>query len=283
MRIMKDVAAVILNRNLPDLTDELGQWMIDSYSDILDVHVIENGSDADKCSKFASIRFQESFGPIKGINEGLKILLKEEYEYFWVNYNDARYEGEGFIRNAVDVMKGNNSIGLVAGYWEGNVSIIGKVGELELLSFLDPLGFVVSRKALETCLRWQEMKLDPLWDSSNSLGHYNFLATALALYESGMCMVSDKRYAMYEKREVAASNSVEARGFDDKKWKEEIGPSDTEKWLTIKFPGVSGSVKEKKVKILTRIEAMARKKFPDNVSSRNAKIVLNLLRRIFGR
>src|SRR3990167_11113071 len=112
---MEKVAAIILNRNLPELTDELGNWILQSSGELIDLYVVENGSDQDKYSKFANIIFKESWGPARGGNEVLKRLWDSSYEYFWINYNDARYEAPGFARVAVAAMESDSRLGLMTG------------------------------------------------------------------------------------------------------------------------------------------------------------------------
>jgi len=50
--VYKPVANLILNRNLPDISNDLGDHILKWNSDVTDVYVIESGSDANKLSKY---------------------------------------------------------------------------------------------------------------------------------------------------------------------------------------------------------------------------------------
>lgn len=260
---MSRMAAIVLNRNLPQLADELGDWILASSADLADLYVVENGSDQDKYSKFANIIFKESWGPARGVNEALKQLMKKPYKYFWVSYNDARYEASGFARAAVAAMENDSRLGLMTGYWLGNVTVYGHWGELAILSTFEVLSFVVSRRALEACRVWPEINLDPFWDSSNYTAHFNSLATALALYESGFYVAADQRYKIYERREEADENSEVARGMADHEWKHVKGLADRGEWLARAFPQYRGDPKDVRWQIQRRIVKEIIKRFPD--------------------
>lgn len=51
---MKEVASIIINRNLPEVTDKLYEHLIRYDGDITDVYVIESGSDEDKLSQYCT-------------------------------------------------------------------------------------------------------------------------------------------------------------------------------------------------------------------------------------
>lgn len=260
---MKEVAAIILNRNLPELADELGEWVLAHNADLVDLYGVENGSDPDKYSKFANIFFKESLGAARGMNEALKLLLKKPYEYFWLNFNDARYPNSGFLSAAINAIDKNRRIGIFTGFWEGNVRVYGKKNGTDILSLFEILGLVVTRKALIACQNWPRVNLDPLLDSSNYTGHYNTLATTLALYESGLCVAADERFPIYERREVADENSELARGHSDDEWKNVIGPADMQAWLDRAFPDIKGTPKEVRAKIRREITMLVSRNFPD--------------------
>ena len=48
---MKKVATIILNRNLPDVTNNLYEHIYRFDDDITDIYVVEAGSDPNKLSK----------------------------------------------------------------------------------------------------------------------------------------------------------------------------------------------------------------------------------------
>ena len=150
----------------------------------------------------------------------------------------------------------------MTGYWPGNVTVYGREGELVILSTFEVLGFMVSRRALEACQVWPEVNLDPFWDSSNYTAHFNSLATALALYESGFYIAADQRHKIYERREEADENSEVARGIADHEWKHVKGLADRGEWLARAFPQYQGDPKYVRRQIQRRIVKEIMKRFP---------------------
>lgn len=258
---MKQVAAIILNRNLPELADELGEWIISQHGELVDLYVLENGSDPDKRSRFVNIILRDSLGPAGGVNQALKITLAKGYEYFWVNYNDVRYRGEHFLTRALEQMAQYPTIGIFFPFWEGAMWFDREFDEAsQLVLYSDILSFVVSRQALEVCSNYKRLpgvQLDPFWDSTNYTAHFNMLATSLALYDSDMCMATDKRCLVYEKAEVANQVSEVARGFSDSEWKHQLGPRHADTWLQRAFPRIRGNSKYVRDKVINQIRRKA--------------------------
>ncbi len=253
----KATAAIILNRNLPEITDELGGRILQHDQQDVDLFVVENGSDPGRYSRFANIIFSESFGPARGINEALLRLLAKPYTYFWVSFNDARFKSQSFLQRALAVMKQRRDVAMFTGYWPGNMRIMGQQNSLATVSFFDPLSFVVSRSALEVCQSYKPLPLTPLWDSSNFSNHYNILGTALALYNAGLCIVADPQHQIYELQEPADSSSQLARGWDDQTWKRVVGPKTTAAWLARAWPQHKGDLKTVRDRVIKDIEQVA--------------------------
>lgn len=90
---MKKVATVILNRNLPEVTERLYEHLTKYDGDQTDIYVVEAGSDNSKLSRYFTwhansdeiIRNGLRYG--RGMNYGLSQLQKEgkfeQYEAFF--------------------------------------------------------------------------------------------------------------------------------------------------------------------------------------------------------
>ena len=80
---MKRAAVIIINRNLPDVTNQLYEFVQNNDEDIADIFVIESGSDSDKLSKYCTwwANWEESvtqgLRTPRGFNYALSQLLKE--------------------------------------------------------------------------------------------------------------------------------------------------------------------------------------------------------------
>lgn len=51
---MKNIATIILNRNLPEPTNALVEHIMQYDGEITDIYVVEAGSDEDKISKYCT-------------------------------------------------------------------------------------------------------------------------------------------------------------------------------------------------------------------------------------
>ena len=56
---MKRVATIILNRNLPDPTDKLYEYIFNNEEKLTDIYVVEAGSDNEKISKYCTWHVKE--------------------------------------------------------------------------------------------------------------------------------------------------------------------------------------------------------------------------------
>ena len=107
---MRKVATIILNRNLPTVTDKLVSHIKKYDGHITDVFVVEAGSDKDKLSKNTtwhadwSEAVQIGLRYSRGMNYGLSNLYKEgkfsNYEAFFLITNDTRLDRV----NSIEIM-----------------------------------------------------------------------------------------------------------------------------------------------------------------------------------
>ena len=258
-------AIAIVNRNMPDLTNDL----VENLSDIdADIFVLENGSDKDKYSKYANLFEDESKGLAHGVNRLLSHCFDLKYDYIWVQYNDARCDmPEEFFNWSIDQMENDSTIGVSCIHWGSIWDIYGRKRpdswwessdtniERKLVSFFDDLSYVVSRKALDVIMKYDK-RLTPFFDPTNYTNHYNLLGPSAALYASGMKMITNEKFQGTELDQEAVDNSIEARGYTDEEWKSVKGPSDAKEWFDRFFPQLSSyemSVKQKRDVVIREI------------------------------
>ena len=96
---MKPVATIILNRNLPEITDKLYKHLKKFDGKETDIYVIESGSDKKRLSKYTTWHanwksaVKKGLRYYRGMNFGLKKLYDEKkidnYEAFFLITNDA--------------------------------------------------------------------------------------------------------------------------------------------------------------------------------------------------
>ena len=95
---MKKIATIILNRNLPKVTDLLYEHILRYDGELADIYVIEAGSDVDKLSQYMSwhanskevVKNGLRYG--RGMNFGLSALVKDnkfdKYDAFFFFFYD---------------------------------------------------------------------------------------------------------------------------------------------------------------------------------------------------
>lgn len=121
---MSRVATIILNRNLPDVTDQLHDHILKYDGDISEVFVVDAGSDHKKLSKNTTwhadwpdakkqgLRYQ------RGMNYGLCKLQQEgkfkEFDAFFLLTNDTVFEKKPVISRLIDVLDKHPRVGLIS-------------------------------------------------------------------------------------------------------------------------------------------------------------------------
>ncbi|MEC4986484.1 MAG: hypothetical protein SAJ37_22980 [Oscillatoria sp. PMC 1068.18] len=120
MQYQGDVAAIIVNRNRPDLTDSLVEQLQNfGKNQSKDIFVIECGSDEDKQSKYASFYYPdpEFRGKCYGHNRGLQYVLEEHgrYKYYWFLMNDLVFESEPDpIDKLIEILAAEPRMGIIS-------------------------------------------------------------------------------------------------------------------------------------------------------------------------
>ena len=120
----KRVATIILNRNLPIVTNKLYEKIKKYNHKFTDIFVIDSGSDIDKKSKYTT--WDANWSSIKkkglrfsrGMNYGLLNLYKEKkfdiYDYFLLLTNDSEVEDKLFIKKLIEIMDKNNKVAILS-------------------------------------------------------------------------------------------------------------------------------------------------------------------------
>lgn len=258
-----NLAIAIINRNLPELTDEL-VGKIAKLGDRL--YVVENGSDIDKRSKYANMIYEESNGISFAVNEAIKKAMSDGFDLIWINYNDAWFENpEAYVSWSKRMFRLNDNLALTTGHWPNiwDISGLENPQGKSVISFFDPLSFIISLKSIKD-ISERDKRLKPFWDSSNYTAHYNILGPAYALYDSGYFMACNSEHSMIEKNVFIGDQknnlSKLARGFDDDIWKNQEGPKNINSWLKNHFPEYSHikNDKDKRNHIMIKICKMWR-------------------------
>jgi hypothetical protein len=121
---VKRVATLILNRNLPEVTDALAENVI-KYNDALsDVFVVEAGSDSRKLSKYCTWyadwpeAMEKGLRYSKGMNYGLARLKENgefgNYDAFFLLTNDTELSKAPSIETLINVLDKHPRVGILS-------------------------------------------------------------------------------------------------------------------------------------------------------------------------
>ena len=180
---MNKVATLILNRNLPDVTDKLYEHLKTYDSEETDVYVIESGSNLDQRSKYCSwyANWPESMEHglryARGMNFGLSELWKDDrfksYDAFFLITNDVELQQKSTIRPMMEIMSVHDHLGILSPCSQ-------KWGEKELLKdsnlkyfwFIHNSAYLLRREFVESIKNEKQIDhMSFLFDGNNFRGY----------------------------------------------------------------------------------------------------------------
>lgn len=121
---MKRVATIILNRNLPDVTDRLYEHLQIHDGDSTDIFIVEAGSDPEKLSRNATWHANWPEASIhglrysRGMNYGLSQLWKEgrfkHYDAFFLLTNDTELSPSETVAPLMAILDEHSCVGILS-------------------------------------------------------------------------------------------------------------------------------------------------------------------------
>ena len=121
---MKSIATIILNRNLPEVTDNLYEHLVKYDGTETDIYVLEAGSDKDKLSKYCTWYanrdeiVNQGLRYSRGMNYALLQLYKEkkwkQYNYFFLLTNDTVLSREQTLAPMNKLLKEHQRVGILS-------------------------------------------------------------------------------------------------------------------------------------------------------------------------
>lgn len=192
---MKSVATIILNRNLPTITDNLFEHLTRYDGDLTDIYVLEAGSNSENLSKYATWHadWPEAVNHGLRFNRGMNFALSElykcnifsNYQAFFLLTNDTELPSSSTLGPLLDVLHAHEHVGILS-------PCSSKWGERQLLEkestkyfwFIHNTAYLLRREFIELIYSPLE---DPvtgfLFDGSNFRGYgseHELLAKAYA-------------------------------------------------------------------------------------------------------
>lgn len=179
---MKKVATLILNRNLPNVADQLYESIYRHNGDITDIFVIESGSDKDKLSKHCTwwANWEEALETglryPRGFNYGLLQLWREEkfknYDFFFLLPNDVEFQNKPVIEPLLEELRIHQRVGIISpcSNWWGEKQFLGD-HDTKYYWYLNMLAWMVRRECMEDIITLQNPDImNFLFDGNNFRG-----------------------------------------------------------------------------------------------------------------
>lgn len=174
-------ATVILNRNLPDTTDQLVEHLKKYDLKSTDIYVIEAGSDNDKLSKNTTWHVNDEFTRAhglrypRGLNYGIKKLYEEDklnaYDSIFFITNDTILEKKKTIEPLQEILKEHSKVGILSpcsNSW--GEKIILKNQDIKYFWFIHSHAYFIRKEFLDDLCEYEDDYMRLLFDGSNFRG-----------------------------------------------------------------------------------------------------------------
>ncbi len=183
---MKKVATLILNRNLPEVTDRLCSHIEKYDGEQTDIFVIEAGSDKDKLSKRTTWyadwpdAIREGLRYARGMNYGLSMLYKENkfynYDAFFLLTNDTELENKKTIKTLIKIFDSHKRLGILSPCskrW-GEKALLKNPQKTKYFWFIHNNSYLLRREFIETIINLDMPDhINFLFDGNNFRGYFS--------------------------------------------------------------------------------------------------------------
>ena len=210
---MKRVAVLILNRNLPEVTDRLVERFQSQDSGEADIFVIESGSSQDRLSRYATWwadwpdAIKDGLRYPRGFNFGLSQLQRyghfADYEFFFLVCNDIEFE-DPLVPVLLAEMDSHPQVGIMspcATNWAERELI----GEdcTRYVSHGNHLAWMVRRSFVEAIMeRHRPDHMNFIYDGSNFRGYFADQELIIKAYANNYAKAITTRCMIQEKTEL---------------------------------------------------------------------------------
>jgi hypothetical protein len=182
---MKSIATIILNRNLPEVTDKLYEHLVKYDGTETDIYVLEAGSDKDKLSKFCTWHansdeiINQGLRYSRGMNYALLQLYKEkkwkQYEGFFLITNDTEFSNSKTLKPLIEVLKEHQKIGILSpcsSRW-GEKLLLQKE-DTKYFWFIHNNAFLLRRTFIESIMETEKADyFNFIFDGTNFRGYFS--------------------------------------------------------------------------------------------------------------
>ena len=180
---MKKIATIILNRNLPEVTERLYEHLNKYDGDQTDIYVVEAGSDAGKLSPHTSWHANSNdvlanglrYG--RGMNVGLVQLLTEgkfdQDDAFFLLTNDTEFKAGPTLSPLMEILNKHPRVGILSPCSERwGERLLLKDETIKYFWFIHNNAYLLRRDFIESiCDKDQPDMMDFLFDGTNFRGY----------------------------------------------------------------------------------------------------------------
>ncbi len=208
---MKPCATLVLNRNLPDVTDRLVEHLVRHSGDVTDVFVIESGSSPEGRSRHLGFSAdwpeatEHGLRFARGFNFGLLELEKRtKYEHYFLICQDSVFPEEPTVSILLEEMARYPRLGILSpssADW-GEASLIPE-RELRLFWFINLIGWMVRGSFIDCVKETDESTyLNYLFDGTNFRGYDTDIELVAKAYANDFAAGITKRASFREDKDL---------------------------------------------------------------------------------
>ncbi len=180
---MKRVATIILNRNLPAVTDRLVERFLSEESDLTDVFVVESGSQPENLSQYCSWyanwpdAIEHGLRVPRGFNYALSELYRDgrfkDFEFFFTLTNDTEFENGPIISKLLAVLENHPRVGILSpcSHSWGEKQLL-RQSPIKYFWYVHNTAYLMRRQYIESIMeRENPGYMNMLYDGSNFRGY----------------------------------------------------------------------------------------------------------------
>jgi hypothetical protein len=226
---MKKVATIILNRNLPEVTERLYEHLSKHDGDQTDIYVVEAGSDVEKLSRYTTWHANSDeisrnglrYG--RGMNYGLSQLFKEgkfeQYEAFLLLTNDTEFKPEPTLLPLITILDNHPRVGILSPCSERwGERLLLKDQTTKYFWFIHNNAYLLRRDFIESiCDKEQPDLMNFLFDGSNFRGYgseHELVAKAYA-NDWAAAITSQVWAAENESHLIDNADQIKTEGYEE--------------------------------------------------------------------
>lgn len=240
---MRPCATLILNRNLPDVTDRLVEHVTRFDDDVTDVFVIESGSFEEGRSRYRGFvadwpeAVEHGLRFARGFNFGLLEMEKERnYEHYFLVCQDCLFPDQPTVSILLEEMARYPRLGIVSPAspdW-GETALIPE-GGLRLFWFINLIGWMVRGAFVETVRNDEAPSyLDYLFDGSNFRGYDTDIELVAKAYANDYAAGITRR-AMFREDKDLTDRMASAMKTDPQRVNRPAMYDEGRRWLRRKY------------------------------------------------